>query len=332
MSTRTALLEWLSSSRNPPVRYLVARDLLEPRPAPRELARSRQEALEWEPLGSVLALQQEDGSFPEQGRTQTARPTFWALGLMQRCGLDIEDAPVRRAVDYLEERYASTGPIAYRHGASGVLPCYAGVVTTTLIKLGAGRRPMVRESLDWLVAHQRFDDKTASAGGDDTWPYRTPANFGCWESVSCYHGVAGAFRALAAGPRAERTAMQRQRLDEALTYLRHRRLFRKSSSDRPLFRHMLQPFLVGDYRSGLLDMLEGIADADPALAHEPWVADSVAAMEALTADGRVTLAKNYGRSLMDPIPFETIGEPSRFLTYQWLRVRSALTSLPSVVA
>lgn len=306
------------------MRYLVARDLLDPPPAPAVLARRRGEILGWGPLRQVLDLQQPDGGFPESGRTQTARPTFWALGLMQRCGLAIEDEPVRRAVDHLEQRYASAGPVSYRHGASGVLPCYAGVVTVTLIKLGAGDRDFVQASLDWLVDHQRFDDKQARAGGTGEWPYRTPANFGCWDSVSCYHGVAAAFRALAAVPPAARSARQRQRLDEALAYLARRRLFRKSSSDKPLFRHLLQPFLVGDYRAHLLDMLEGIADADPGLMAEPWVTESVAAMDALTDDGRVPLAKNYGRALIDPIPLETVGEPSRFLTYQWLRVRSTL--------
>jgi len=70
-------------------------------------------------------------------------------------------------------------------------------------------------------------------------------------------------------------------------------------------------------------MLQGIADADPGLVREPWVADAVEDMRALTVDGRVVLAKNYGRRLVDPIPLEEVGAPSRFLTYQWLRVQTA---------
>jgi hypothetical protein len=114
------------------------------------------------------------------------------------------------------------------------------------------------------------------------------------------------------------------RLDEAIDYLRLHRLYRKSSTDKPLFRHMTQPFLIGDYRSGLLDMLQGIADADAGLAGEDWVRESIEAMEALADDGRVPLVKNYGAALMDEIPFEPVGESSRFLTYQWLCVRRTL--------
>ncbi len=324
MQNEPEVLAWLSEPENLATRYLTARELLHPRPEPPGLERLRGAVLEWEPLRAVLDLQLEDGGFPDRSKVRTARPTFSALVLMERCGLDVGDEPVARAIDFLSRRHARTGPISYTGGASGVLPCYAGVVVTTLTGLGAGDSDIVRSSLDWLLDHQRFDHRELRAGGEASWPYRAPQNFGCWESVSCYHGVAGAFRAFAAVPAEGRWPRLRQRLDEAIDYLRIHRLFRKSGSERPLFRHMTQPFLVGDYRSGLLDMLQGIADADPALAAEPWVEESMEAMDALTVDGRVPLAKNYGRALMDEIPLEPVGEPSRFLTYQWLRVRRTM--------
>ena len=71
-------------------------------------------------------------------------------------------------------------------------------------------------------------------------------------------------------------------------------------------------------------MLQGTADADPALVQEAWVRAAVEDMHALTEDGRVPLVKNYGRRLAEPIPLEPVGEASRFLTYQWLRVRMSL--------
>jgi hypothetical protein len=141
--------------------------------------------------------------------------------------------------------------------------------------------------------------------------------------VSCYHGVAGAFRALAAIPPERRTADVHQRLDEAIEYLRIHRLYKKTKTDRALFRFMTEPFLAGDYRSGLLDVLQGIADADPGLARHDWVRDAIDDMHTLALDGRITLAKNYGRRLIDPIPFEPVGAPSRFLTYQWIRIQTA---------
>ncbi len=321
-----ALLEWLSTPSNPPVRYLTARDLVEPRPATGTLKGLREEILAWEPIQRILALQLEDGSFPKGQKTPTAQPTFWALRLMHRCGLDVTDEPVARVVDYLTENHLSKGALSYTTGGSGVLPCYLGVVVTSLIKMGALDTDIVQSSIQWLIDHQRFDHKTTRAGGDNTWPYKAPENYGCWDTVSCYHGVAGAFRAFAAIPPMRRSADVNQRLVEAVEYLRIHHLYKKSAIDRPLFRHMTQFFLVGDYRSNLLDMLEGVADTDPGLIHQDWIQTAVTDMDNLTSNGRVTLTKNYGKKLIDPIPFEPIGAPSRFLTYQWLGIRSTFHS------
>ena len=73
-------------------------------------------------------------------------------------------------------------------------------------------------------------------------------------------------------------------------------------------------------------MLSAVADADPALGQTYRVQSAVADMGQLAVDGRVVLTKNYGRTLIDPIPFEAIGEPSRLLTYQWLHVQRTLSA------
>ncbi len=315
------LIDWLSSPNNPPIRYLTARDLLKPRPSPETLSQLRRDILGWEPLRQVLDLQLADGSFPFEQKTVTAQPSFTALSLMHRCGLDITDQPVRRTIDYLREHHLGKGALSYTTGGSGILPCYLGVVSTALIGMGALDTEIVQSAIRWLVDHQRFDHKATRAGGKEPWPYKAPQNYGCWDSVSCYHGVAGAFRAFAAIPPERRSPAVRRRLAEALDYLRIHRLYKKSAVDKPLFRHLTQSFLVGDYRSDLVDMLQGIADADPTLIRHDWVCETVLDMNSITVDGRVTLAKNYGKRLIDPVPFEPIGAPSRFLTYQWVRIR-----------
>ena len=132
-------------------------------------------------------------------------------------------------------------------------------------------------------------------------------------------------------PAGQRTPQLSRRLDEALGYLRIHRLYRASGTGRPLFRHLTQPFLVGGYRSGLLDMLQGIADADPALIREDWVQAAVDDMRQLAPDGRVVRARNYGRKLIDPVPFEPLGEPSRFLTWQWTLIQRTFSAAAPLV-
>jgi hypothetical protein len=319
------LLAWLSSPANPPVRYVTARDLLDSPVPPQALHELHRAAIAWGPLQEILALQKPDGGFPGREAQQTARATFWALRLMARCGLDVGDEPVARALRFLMANHLH-GALSYSRGGSGVLPCYVGVTVATLIRLGALETDLVQWSLRWLVDHQRFDHKSTRAGGGGLWPYRAPANFGCWESVSCYHGVAASFRAFAAVPPPHRSIAIWQRLDEAINYLEIHRLYKKSSSDRPLFRSMTQLSLIADYRSDLLDMLTAVADADPGLISRDWVEEAVTEMDALTTGGKVTLAKNYGKKLIEVVPFEPVGEPSRFLTMEWLRTKRAFAA------
>jgi hypothetical protein len=315
---QSEVIEWLSSEENPPVRYLTARDLHQPPDSAGALADLRKGIMDWWPMQEVLERQDDTGAFAaSEGGSLDARATFWALCLMQRCGLDITDEPVDAAIDYLDRHHRKQRAVSYTTGGGGVLPCYAGVTTAALIKMGAVDTDLVQDTIQWLVDHQRFDHKSTRAGGTEPWPYQAPKNYGCWETVSCYHGVAGAFRAFAALPPDHRTPVVEKRLAEALDYLRIHRLYKKSKTERPLFRHMTQSFIIGDYRSDLLDMLQAISDADPSLVNEPWVRSAVEDMRGLTVDDRVVLVKNYGKRLIDPVPFEPLGEPSRFLTYQW---------------
>jgi hypothetical protein len=317
-------MDWLLSADNPAVRYLTARDLVRPRPSARQLESLRRRILAWEPLRRILALQKDDGSFPAKNEP-CAETTYVALRLMSRCGLEVVDAPVARALDYLSERYLGHGAFSYNTGGSGILPCYVGLFTRDFIPMMGWEAPAIDASLKWIVDYQRFDHKQTRAGGGERWPFKIVESYGgCWYSVSCYHGVVATLGALAAVPPASRSAKEKQRLKAALRYLEIHRAFKKSAEDKPLFRHLTQFFLFGGYRSHLIDVLEAIANADPELGKKSWVRDAITAVDDLTVDGRVILAKNYPTKLIDPIPFESVGEPSRFLTYQWLRVKQKL--------
>jgi hypothetical protein len=129
--------------------------------------------------------------------------------------------------------------------------------------------------------------------------------------------------ALASVPPQARSRRGRQRLSEAVRYLAIHEGYRKSTSGRPLFRHMTQFFLHGNYRFHLLDVLEGLSLADRRLVREGWVRRALSDVERLLVDGRVPLVKNYDTKMegLDPLPLEPVGEPSPLLTIQWLRIR-----------
>lgn len=312
---------WLRSPQNPAVRYLVARDLLSPAPSTKTLQALRKAVLRWSPVRKILALQGSEGSFRSLEKNPTAMPTFRALCYLHRCGLDLTDEPVVKAVDFLARHHASKGAVSHNRGGSGVLPCYVGMLLRPLIEMGGLSHPLVESSLQWIVDHQRFDHRKTRAGGAKEWPFRAVQNYGCWKTVSCYHGVVGSMRALTAIPRRRRSREVRERLQAALEYLRIHRVYKKSNSETPLFRYMTQFFFTGGYRFHLIDVLEGLADADAKLIREPWVKESVDVVDALAVQGRIPLVKNFSNELIDPLPLEPTGKSSRFLTYQWLRVK-----------
>jgi hypothetical protein len=326
-TTDRSLLNWLSSPENPAVRYLTAVHL-KGLSSPRALKSLREEILRWEPLKQIIALQREDGSFPSLDGGPTAGPTFVALCLADRCGMDVGDAPVAKALAYLWGRHAEKGAFSHNTGGSGILPCYLGLLVRSCIRMGGLDFPGVGASLKWIVDHQRFDHKHTRAGGNRKWPFRAVVNYRCWASVSCYHGVAASFLALAAVPKERRSAEMQARLRGALAYLKIHRVFKKSNEDKPLFRSMTQFFLWGDHRVHLIDVLEGIADADPTLGCMEWVREAIEVVEELAESGKIRLLGNARNLLVHPLAFERIGEPSRFLTYQWLLVKQKFGLLP----
>ncbi len=315
------ILDWLLSPENPATQYLTARDLVRPRPSARELKALHAKMLAWEPLGQILSLQRDDGSFPakQKGSPET---TYIALRLMSRCGMGAKDDHVSRAVGYLRARHLGNGAFSHNTGGSGILPCYVGLYSMDLSAMLGVEAPCVTSSLKWIVDHQRFDHRRTRGGGDQKWPYRVVDNYGgCWHSVSCYHGVVATLGALAAVPPASRTRAQAARVQAALRYLAIHRGLKKSSEDKPLFRHLTQFFLFGGYRSHLIDVLDAVANADSTLAQTEWVREAISVVDEHAVDGKIILAKNYPTNLVDPLPFERIGQPSRFLSYQWLRVK-----------
>ena len=320
-ATKTIKSDWLSSPQNPAVQYLVARDLASPAATKKELETLKSAIFKWAPVRKILALQNKDGSFRSLEKNPTSMPTYRALCYLHRCGLDMTDEPVAKAVDFLADYHCSEGAVSHNRGGSGVLPCYVGMLLRPVIEMGGLSHPLVKTSLQWVVDHQRFDHKKTRAGGDKEWPFRAVVRYGCWKSVSCYHGVAGTMRALSAVPPRRRSKEMKERLQSGIEYFRIHRAYKKSVSDTPLFRHMTQFFLTGGYRFHLIDVLEAIADADAKLVREGWVREAVDAVDALTAEGRIVLSKNYSNELIEPLPLEPTGKPSRFLTYQWRRVK-----------
>lgn len=319
MTRQKDLISWLLEESHPAARYLALRDLMGTDVPAEDLIPAKERVLKWKPLRQLLDLQKEDGSFKSTEKKPTAVPIFAALELMDKCGLDKSNEHVAKAHDYLAENHVVDGAISYTRGGSGVLPCYVGKVTYPLVHMGFLESDIVKGAVDWILDYQRFDHKKTRAGGEKKWRFKAVNHWGgCWFSVSCYHGVIATFRTLAAIPPRKRSDDVKSRIQDAVQYLRIHRAYKKSKEDKPLTRYLTQFFLYGSYRSHLIDVLDGLANADRELVKEAWVKEALEAVESLTTTGRVPLVKNYSTKIVDPLPLERVGRPSKLLTYQWL--------------
>lgn len=322
---------WLMSEDSPPpVRYLTILNIIK-EPVSDDRHTSKEDVLNWPPLKRIMELQQEDGGFPVTQKGKPGIPTFFALILMSKCGLDCSDEPVRRAIEYIEKNYSLNNVISWNSGGSGILPCYAGVTASHISRMSCGRNDLVNGVADWIVKHQRYDHKDTRAGGDEEWNFCGPSNFGCWQSVSCYHGVVASLSLLASIPSAFRTPEIRSRIKEALRYLEIHRVFRKTKSGEPMFRHMTNFFIFGQWRMNLLDIVETILDAEPETAAAPWLHEALEEIDRHCVEGRIIHKTEYRTFLVDPPEFESTGVPSYFLTYQWLRLLNRVEKLSVAV-
>ena len=318
---REGLIHWLTQDDVPPVRYMILRDFPNSNSSPESIQKLGRESLIWPPLQKLLALQKPDGGFPSSKKTKTAETTLAALSLMARCGLTDQDINIQKTLAYINQNYLHDGVYTYRGKGSGVLPCYVGLFTRLIANVAGTQHQLFQSGIRWILDYQRFDHKTTRGGGNDQWPYKAVESYGgCWRSVSCYHGVVAALRALSVIAPENRTEEVVERIKSVIEYLRIHRVYKKSSEDRPLFRYSTRLFLFGGWRLNLLDILEGIAEADPSLINEDWVRDAVETVEKTKKEDKIVSAASYPTGLIDPDPLEKSGAPSRFLTHQWLKV------------
>ncbi len=323
------IIDWLmSSSSPPPVRFQTSIEFSSEGSEGSGTV-TRADIKDWHPLKKVLDLQNSDGGFPVTQKGKPGIPTLYALILMSKCGLDCSDEPVRKAIEYIKNNHTLDGVISWNSGGSGILPCYAGVTASHIAKMSCGKNDLVNRVAEWIVNYQRFDHKEDRAGGDENWSFHGPSNFGCWQSVSCYHGVVASLALLSSIPLDFRTSEIKSRIKDALRYLEIHKVFRKTTTGEPMFRHLTNFFIFGQWRMNLLDIVEIILDAEPEIAGDQWIQDAIYEIDRHTVEGRILHKTDYRTFLDDPIELEPMGVPSFFLTLQWMKIQKKVKELTS---
>ncbi|MBL8055244.1 MAG: hypothetical protein JNK29_01035 [Anaerolineales bacterium] len=220
-------LPWLLEAETPGVRYLALRDLLDRRPADRDLRAARELAHTRGPIAAVLAKMNPAGYWvqPGPGYNPKYRSTVWAVTLLAQLGASAEqDERVAAACGYvLDHALTPGGQFSASASASGTADCLQGNLCWALVALGCDD-PRLAAAYDWM-ARSVTGDGIAPAS-DRQAPVRYYAGkcgpgFACGANnkLPCAWGAAKVMLAFSVWPARRRTAGLKRAIQQGVEFL-----------------------------------------------------------------------------------------------------------------
>jgi len=339
-------VRWLLESKNPSVRLLTLRDLLDRDEDDSEIKEARV-ALSTSDIVTRIFLKQKLEGHWENSATPyhpKYKATYWQLMTLGQLGIDRSDARVQSACNYafglqlpnggfssytVERAKDEFEPAKKKILAKGKqLPeldawakalvneheysCLTGNVASALIRLGYGDDPRVKRALNWLLSVQNKD-------GGWLCPY--------WKAHirdkhGCFYGTICPLEALSEMPEARRTPQMKSAIQRAAEFLLMHRLYK---ADHHRFRVIRSdwlrfsfPWFYGyDILRGL-DIVTKLGCVD-----DERLADAVKVLvQRRRADGSWVLGSSpVGRMHVN---LELVGKPSKWVTLIALKVLKRL--------
>ncbi|HXW66974.1 MAG TPA: hypothetical protein VEL82_03740 [Thermoplasmata archaeon] len=308
--TARRVLDWLLEDAQPSVRYRALTELQARAPDDPEVraARARIPSHGW--AAEILARASPEGWWTSSDGFYWPKYTAsnWQLLLLSELGVTREmpgvDRAVERWVSFAKTRFGGAGTGAPHH-------CVVGNMARALLRLGYVDDDRVRRMLEWI---------TESADPRGGWScFGKGRNLDSWEGLS----------ALAAYPKARRSAAMQRAADAGAEFFLERELHRQGARYPPWYRfhspvHYYYDVLVG------LDMLTALGfGADPrlrfglGLLRSKRRADGRWNLDAIHPDVQGSAARWYRdhpKQRPTPLALEPVGRPSKLLTLTALGV------------
>ena len=230
---KDAVLDWLLEASDPGVRFFALRDLLGAPPNDKDLLAARRATVRRSPVRDILEAQDREGYWvkPGTGYTPKYTSTAWQVIFLGQLGADGEDSYVRRGGDYVLDHSRTTlggftamGGFSEAPKPAGMVHCLQGNLAASLLELGFGSDPRLKEGLDWL-ARSITGEGIAPAKSKDVRRYYRSGNsapgFCCAANnhKPCAWGAIPALEALSRIPPSARTPVQRRALRQGMAFL-----------------------------------------------------------------------------------------------------------------
>ena len=320
-------VNWLLEEDNPAVRRFTLTRLLDRPEKHPDVRRARAAIMTRGAVSEILARQRADGYWDRPDRFYHAKyhGSVWQVIVLAEHGPDPADPRIRRAGEFILSRAQdrSSGGFALHEAvrtgggrAREVIPCLTGNMVWSLLRLGFGTDPRVRQGIDWLAEFLRFDD------GDSRPPADFPYNHWemCYGRHACFMGVVKGLKALAEVPLTARSAAVKRCINDGVEFLLRHHVF-KCSHDlarvaKPGWRRFGFPRMWGTDVLEILLVLDRLGVRDSRMQE---AIDLVAAKQG--PDGRWLLEDTFNDRFL--VPIEARGRPGKWVTL------NALTALRS---
>jgi len=306
-------LDWLLDPSEPAMRYLASRDLLEPRPGERVVARLRAEVPKHGWATRILARQKAKTYWASKKACYVPKfsATIWNLQVLADLGLSRRDERIANAVDLWFDLHIAEDdgftPWSRREGKEfarihfrhrdrfmkrGHL-CTTGNMVRSLIRLGYVKDERVRAAIDWLVGEQLED------GGWDCFG-RPAGTIDAWEAMSAFAEI----------PPDRQSSEVKRTIERGAEFFLKKRLLHEGKRFGPRWSlrypwHYFYDVLVG------LDFMTALG-----YAKDPRMREAIKHLESKRLpDGRWKLDGTNGNLVIEPK-----GKPSKMITFLALRV------------
>ncbi|MBN1265015.1 MAG: hypothetical protein JXA25_05955 [Anaerolineales bacterium] len=220
-------VSWLLEQKDPGVRYLARRDLLDLPPDNSELAANRETAHREGPIADVLKAMQPEGFWerPGAGYNPKYRSTVWAVILLAQLGAMADcDIRIHRACSYLLD-FALTdhGQFTATGSPSGTIDCLQGNLCWALLEMGY-KDPRISKALEWMarsVTGEGIAPKEEKDAPVRYYAYQCGPLFACGPNLkqSCAWGAVKVMLAFGRVPQNQRTPLMDRAVQAGADFL-----------------------------------------------------------------------------------------------------------------
>jgi hypothetical protein len=328
-------IAWLLEDDTPFIKYNTLIEVLgRPKDGPEVLGNLRR-MMETPPVSSILRNQWVDTGLDKSAAknfgAEAARSGYfpkytgaaWRALFLAQAGAEPGNPEVRNLCEHVlrnafDGRMGAFGfRLEWKRGTEdAVMPCFIGNMVWALCRLGFSGRREVRESFDFLVKYQRFDDGGVSTPVD--WPYRGRRER-CWGSHTCYWGVTKMLMAMTAVPKSYWTAEAKEAMRRGVEFvLLHRLMHSSHDPSKPITTkntrptRLFAPLTYFDDAIEIASTLLKLGISDPAI-------DAV-------VDFVLSKRNERGRWVLEGVPgpldarFGVKGKESKWVTFRALRM------------